>query len=212
MGDGSKRQVLVVDADEPTREKLRSIVESAGYSVVALFDERVALAYAGRAHVDVVVLDGSRSSLAKTLKADVQDRRARVVDLALLADRDDHAELLRAIAAALVVGERRQSPRYPARFGLIATASSSALGMTTRDVSRGGLAFDTSVAPNVGERMRLTIDLAVFGVAAAEVEVKNVAPTPSGWRIGAEFRDFHYNIIGFEAELARLARTAAPLP
>ncbi|MGZ6511240.1 MAG: PilZ domain-containing protein, partial [Actinomycetota bacterium] len=94
---------------------------------------------------------------------------------------------------------------------VVSTASSSALGMTTRDVSTGGLSFDTTVAPSIGERMSLTIDLAIHGVTAMEVEVKDVAPTPSGWRVGAQFRNFHYNAIGFDAELALLVRSTAPL-
>ncbi|HWE27016.1 MAG TPA: PilZ domain-containing protein, partial [Polyangia bacterium] len=99
---------------------------------------------------------------------------------------------------------RRRSPRYAARFDVHATSADRSIQSTTYDVSSGGLSFDAAVAPRIGERIRLTVDLTVHGVAAMDVEVRHVARAPSGWRVGTQLVSFHSNAVGFDAQLAQL--------
>jgi CheY-like chemotaxis protein len=219
--------VLVVDDGEAARETMRATLESAGYSVATLPDGRIAQAFLQRTTVDAIVLDLAVTlidgpALLKSVQADPRLRHIRVVVLcsvgvptppgvaARLVKPCPPSDLLAAVERVLG-GERRQSLRYPARFDVHTASSYSALGTMTHDISSGGLCYDSQVAPQVGEKINLTVDLAVHGVAAMEVEVRHVKPGPSGWRIGTRFLSFQYNAIGFEAEVALLARSTSPV-
>jgi CheY-like chemotaxis protein len=219
--------VLVVDDGEAAREAMRATLEAAGYSVTTLPDGRIAQAFLQRTTVDALVLDLAVTlidgpALLKSVQADPRLRHIRVVVLcsvgvptppgvaARLVKPAPPAELVSALDRVLA-GERRQSLRYPARFDVHTTSAYSALRTMTRDISAGGLSYISEVAPQVGERISLTVDLAVHGVAAMEVEVRHVAPAPAGWHIGTRFVSFQYNAIGFEAEVALLARSTAPV-
>lgn len=227
MGGNSKGAVLVVDDDVAAREAMRATLEPAGYSVTTLPDGRIALAFLQRAHVDAIVLDLAVTlidgrALLKSLQAEPRLRHIPVVVLcsvgvqtppgvaARLVKPCPPADLLSAVDRVLA-GERRKSLRYPARFDVHTTSAYSALGTMTRDISSGGLSYVSGIAPQVGERISLTVDLAVHGVAAMEVEVRHVAPGPTGFCIGTRFLSFQYNAIGFEAEVALLARSTAPV-
>ena len=115
-------------------------------------------------------------------------------------------DLLGAVARVLT-RNRRRSPRYAARFDVHATSSIRTIQSKTHDVSSGGLSFEAAIAPEIGERIRLTVDLSAHGVAALDVEVRHVARGPFGWRVGTELLSVHSNAAGFDAQLALLAQS-----
>ena len=115
------------------------------------------------------------------------------------------AEELLATVERVLAGERRRNRRYSASFDVHATSTRASIRTTTRDVSSGGLSFDCVIAPIVGERLRLQVELDAHGVAAMEVEVRHVAPTDGGWRVGTRLLALQSNAVGFDAVLAHLA-------
>lgn len=222
----TRRTVLIVDDDEAVRDYLRTLFEQAGYTVFAVGDGRIALAYLKQVRVDAILLDlmmpkMSGWEVAQTLQADPLLRRIPIVVFSAVGDdpvpgatvtlvKTSTPEHVLSEVQRVVKGDRRRAPRFPAHFGVATTTSVGALRTYTRDVSAGGLCFESNIAPPVGERMRLTVDLAVHGVVAVEAEVRHVAPVDSGWRIGTQFLTFQQNAVGFVAELQLLARSLVP--
>jgi CheY-like chemotaxis protein len=208
------------------RDYLRALLEQAGYTVFAVGDGRIALAYLKQVRVDAILLDlmmpkMSGWEVVQTLQADPLLKRIPIVVFSAVGDdpvpgatvtlvKPSTPELVLNEVQRVVRGDRRRAPRFPAHFGVATTTSVGALRTFTRDVSAGGLCFESSIAPPVGERMRLTVDLAVHGVVAVDAEVRHVAPVDSGWRIGTQFLTFQQNAVGFVAELQLLARSTAP--
>jgi CheY-like chemotaxis protein len=214
--------VLIVEDDESVREYLRILLEQAGYSVMVVDNGATALAYLRQVRADVIVLDLMMPVLdgwtvVETMQRDAQlsripiivftgDARAPAGVAATLVKPSTPEDLLDTIDRVLTPN-RRRSPRYAARLYVHATSPDRSLESTTHDVSSGGLSFDTAVAPRVGERIRLTVDLTVHGVAAMDVEVRHVARAQLGWRVGTQLLAFHSNAVGFDAQLAQLAQS-----
>ena len=217
--------MLIVEDDESVREYLRMLLEQAGYSVIAVENGATALAFLRRVRVDVIVLDLMMPVLdgwtvSDTMQSDPQLAHIPIVVFTAAADRappgvaatllkPSTPEDLIATIERVLTPNRRRSPRYPARLELHATSADRSIQSTTHDVSRGGLSFDAAVPPRIGERIRLTVDLTVHGVAALEVEVRHVARAPSGWRVGTQLLSFHSNAVGFDAQLAQIAQSSA---
>jgi len=216
--------VLIVDDDASVREYLRILLEQAGYSAMSVDDGRTALAYLARVRADVILLDLMMPhidgwSFVEAMQANREMSRIPIIVFSGAVD-----GALPGVAATLVkpstpdalletiervlAGDRRRNPRFSARFDLRAAGASATVQTTTLDVSRGGLAFDCAIAPRVGERLRLTVELAVNGATEMEVEVRHVARAASGWRVGAQLLALESNAAGFDAELALLALSA----
>lgn len=225
--DSSNKAVLIIDDDESIREYLRLILEEAGYTAIALCDGRTALAYLSHASVDLILLDLMMPvfdgwQVVAALDADARLRKIPVVVFSAIGDRAPPPaaatlvkptgldEVLSVVERLLPRGDRRRSPRYPARFELVTEASPGPISATTRDVSRRGLCFDVSVPLPVGERVILTVDLAVHGAATVEAEIRHAKAVDGGWRVGAELLAFHHNGAGFDEELALLAASTRP--
>lgn len=220
--------MLVVDDDESIREYLRMLLEQAGYSVIAVENGAVALAYLRRVRTDLVVLDLMMPVLdgwavAEAMQRDPQLCRVPIIAFTAAGERapagvaatlvkPSAPEALLDAVARLLKRNRRRARRYVAALSVHATLCDQSIQATTHDVSSGGLSFDTPIAPRVGERLRLLVDLTLRGVAALEVEVRHVAAAPPGWRVGTQLLSFHANAVGFDAELAALARQRRPRP
>jgi CheY-like chemotaxis protein len=219
----SKATVLIVDDEEAVRDYLRVLLEQAGYSVLALGDGQSALDFLQRLRVDAVLVDLMMPGVdgwevTRIMRSDARLRTIPIIVFSAAGDaappgvaatllKPSTAEELLATVDRVLAGERRKRPRYPARFDVRANTSGRSILTTTRDVSSGGLSFETADAPQVGERISLIVSLAVNGVAAMEVRVKHVAPARSGWRVGAELMSVQYNAVGYDAELALLAQS-----
>jgi len=220
----SKGAVLIVEDDESVREYLRILLEQAGYSVIALEDGKTALAFLARVRVDVVLLDLMMPVLdgwtfAATAQANPLLSRLPIIVFSAAGERalpgvaatlikPSSADEILATIARVLTGNRRRRPRFAARFDLRASASGQLIATHTRDVSDGGLSFDSAFAPRIGDRLRVIVDLAVHGVAEMEVEVRHVAPAHGGWHVGTQLLVVQSNAVGFDAELALLARGA----
>jgi len=217
-----KGSVLIVDDDESVRDYLRILLEQAGYSVIAVADGQLALAYLARVRADVILLDLMMPvvdgwTFAEAVRADQALGRIPIIVFSAAGDprlpgavatliKPSTAEELLATVERVLAGERRRNRRYAARFDVHATSTRASIHTTTRDVSSGGLSFDCAIAPTVGERLRLQVELATHGVAAMEVEVRHVAPTDGGWHVGTRLLALQSNAIGFNAALTRLAQ------
>lgn len=217
--------MLIIDDDESVRDYLRVLLEQAGYAVTALDEGRHAIDHLKRDPVDAIVLDLMMPSMdgwavANALQADPVLRAIPIIvftaadgappaGVAAKLVKPSTPEELLATIDRVIARERRRQRRYPARFDVRATTSGRrSITATTHDVSEGGLSFETTVAPRIGERINVILDLEVHGMAAMEVKVRHVAPARRGWRVGAQLVSFQYNAVGFDAELARLAQSS----
>jgi DNA-binding response OmpR family regulator len=216
--------VLIVDDDASVREYLRILVEQAGYSAMPVDDGRTALAYLARMRADVILLDLMMPhvdgwSFVEAMHANRELSRIPIIVFSGAVDgalpgvaatlvKPSTPDVLLETIERVLAGDRRRTPRFPARFDLHASGRAAAIQTTTLDISRGGLSFDCAVAPRVGERLHLTVELAVNGATTMEVEVRHVARAAAGWRVGAELLAFESNADGFDAELALLALAA----
>jgi DNA-binding response OmpR family regulator len=217
--------VLIVDDDPSVREYLRILLEQAGYSAMSVDDGRTALAYLARVRADVILLDLMMPHVDGWTFVEAMQANRELSRIPIIVFSGSLDGALPGVAATLVkpstpdtlletiervlAGDRRRNPRFAAHFDLRATGPSAAIQTTTLDVSRGGLSFDSAVAPRVGERLRLTVELTVHGAATMEVEVRHVARAAVGWRVGAELLELETNAAGFNAELELLALSAA---
>jgi CheY-like chemotaxis protein len=221
----SNRTVLIVEDDESVREYLRILLEQAGYSVIAVDNGGTALAFLRRVRADVIVLDLMLPVLdgwtvAATMQRDPQLARIPIIvftaaggsappGVAATLVKPSTPDDLFATIERVLAPNRRRSPRYAARFELQATSAERSIQSTTHDLSSGGLSFDAAVAPRIGERIRLIVDLAVHGVTAIDAEVRYVARARTGWRVGTQLLSFHSNAVGFDAQVAQLAHSTA---
>lgn len=217
--------MLVVEDDESVREYLRILLEQAGYSVIALENGATALAYLRRVRADVIVLDLMMPVLDGWAVTETMQREPQLAGIPIVVFTAAGERAPPGVAATLVkpstpddllatiervlTPNRRRSPRYAARLDVHATSADRSIQSTTHDLSSGGLSFDAAVAPRIGERIRLTVDLTIHGVAAMDVEVRHVARAPSGWRVGTQLLSFHSNAVGFDAQLAQIAQSIA---
>jgi CheY-like chemotaxis protein len=217
------KRVLIVEDDESVRDYLRTVLEQAGYAVTAVTDGERALAYLEHSAVDVILLDLMMPvrdgwETAAALQADPVLCMTPIIVVSALGELAPPGvaatltkpggldDLLPVIQRVLQGGtDRRRTERYPACLDVLTSLKTSEVRMRTRDVSQGAMSFDAPMAPRVGERLSLTVDLAVHGAATVDVEVRNVAAGERGWRVGAQFVEFHENADGFAAVLASLA-------
>jgi c-di-GMP-binding flagellar brake protein YcgR len=82
--------------------------------------------------------------------------------------------------------ERRRTPRHAAAGPVVGLPVSTSVRVL--DMSGAGVLLQTALPPDLGTRARLNLSVAGEPLAV-QVEVRRVAATPEGYRVGARFVD-----------------------
>jgi CheY-like chemotaxis protein len=213
---------MVVDDEEDIRDYLHVLLTGAGYDVVTANHGEQALqllASSPQPHLMLIdlempVLDGW--ALVDILKKDARWGAMPVLVLsgttrpqpagvaASLEKPSSPVDILSAVSR-LTGRERRESPRFTAQFPVQARMGETQMSARARDLSRGGVAFESAMHAQVGQRLTLELDLPARGVALVEGEVRHIATAPAGWRIGARFVNVLENRDAIEQAIGDLA-------
>ena len=134
--DMAKARILVVDDDQLIRQKVRDVLEVAGYAVAEAVDGAEGLAQVAAFRPDLILLDILMPNLdgyevCRSLKADPATRTIPVIFVTVSTDRDLDRKSYAAGAAAVIT-------KPVQREALLAMVNTTLQGVPRKGESTGG--------------------------------------------------------------------------
>jgi CheY-like chemotaxis protein len=200
----AETRILVVDDDREVRDQLQLLLTRDGYRVTTAADGAEALVHLQRSpSPSLIILDLVMPRVDGRACLDAVEANPTLAAIPVVVLSADPYPLPRGARAALpkpcvseellatvkrlVAGERRCSPRYPARFEMTARDGDGEAQALALNLSRGGILFRSALGAAKGQSLTLTLAIDADSRITVESEVRHASFELGGWHVGARF-------------------------